>query len=183
MLSGGDMRVGFLALFLAAGLALSATTSFADRGDKSVEASLNYGTEAFGGLGGQIGVSTGFGYGLSRNLEARADLSYYRSAINQDEYNVSGTRIPIDLGVRYYYPLSQIDRNLTAYGQGAVEISFDDWVPSEYSSSRTETRFGVVLGGGAEYALAPHYGALLQLQYHVVKNSYLSTGIGMAYHF
>lgn len=177
------MKVGLLALILAAGLTLSATASFADRGDKTVEASLNYGTEAFGGLGGQIGVSGGFGYGLNRNLEARADLSYYRSARNQDDTNVAGSRVPLDLGVRYYYPLGDIDKNLSAYGQGALEVSFDDWGPGAYRPTRSETRVGVVIGGGAEYALDPHFGAVAHLQYHVIEDGYFSTGVGVAYHF
>jgi opacity protein-like surface antigen len=177
------MRVALLALIVAAGLTMSATASLADRGDKSVEASLNYGTEAFDGLGRQIGVSAGFGYGLNRNLEARADLSYYRSSTNELDTNVAGSRVPLDLGVRYYYPLGDIDRNLSAYGQGAVEFSFDDWRPGAYRPTRTETRVGVLLGAGAEYALDPHFAALLRLQYHIIEDSYLSTGIGMAYHF
>jgi opacity protein-like surface antigen len=176
------MRVMMLAVMLVTGLACS-TAAYAKEGDRSVEGSLNYGTEAFDGLRGQIGGSAGFGYDLKKNLQARADLSYFRSATNQAGTNVSGTRIPLDLGVRYYYPLPDIDNNLTAYGQGALELSFDDWVPAAYRPTKTETRVGLLIGAGAEYALDPHFSALFRLQYHIVEDSYLSTGVGMAYHF
>jgi hypothetical protein len=179
----GTMRVTVTAVVFLLGLTLSATGAIAKEGGRSVEASINYGTEAFDGLGGQIGVTAGFGYQFRNNLEGRADISYFRSSRNQMDTNVAGTRVPIDLGVRYYYPLTNIDNNLTAYGQGGLEVSFDDWVPAAFRPSKTGTRLGAVLGAGAEYAVDPHFGALFHLQYHIVEDSYLSTGIGMAYHF
>ena len=165
------------------GLILACTGAFATEGDKEIEATLNYGTESFDGLGGQFGATAGFGYQFRDNLQGRADVSYFRSGTRQGDADVTGTRVPIDLGVRYYCPLGNLDSNLTAYGQGGLEVSFDDWKSAAGLQSRSDTRLGAVLGAGAEYALAPQYGAILNLQYHIVEGGYLSAGIGMAYHF
>lgn len=160
-----------------------ATGAYAKEGDKTVEATLNYGTEAFDGLGGQFGVTAGLGYELPKNFQGRIDVSYFRSSTTEDDMNVSGTRVPIDVGVRYLYPVKEMGPNLVAYGQGALEVSFDHWTPAVGLPSKSATRFGAVIGAGAEYALDQQYGAILNLQYHIIDDSYFSAGIGMAYHF
>ncbi|MCM0083584.1 porin family protein [Geomonas sp. Red32] len=165
------------------GWVLASGQAFGKEGDTSVEASLNYGSESFDGLGGQIGVSVGGGYEFLNNLQGRVDLSYYRSSTDQGGMNVAGTRVPLDLGARYYFPLPSIDPKLAAFAQGGLEVSFDDWKPSADLPSRSSTRFGGVVGGGAEYMLDRQFGALVNLHYHIVEGGYLSTGIGMSYHF
>jgi hypothetical protein len=177
------MSVKLAVVMTLAALALTTTGALAVEGDKSVEASLNYGTEAFDGLEGQIGATAGFGYEFRNHLQGRFDLSYFRSSTNSGNMDFSGTRIPIDLGVRYLYPLPEIDKNLTAFGQGALEISFDDWKSPGDMSYRSDTRFGLLIGTGADYKLDPDYSVFANLQYHIINDSYFSTGIGMAYHF
>ncbi|HJV66277.1 MAG TPA: outer membrane beta-barrel protein [Geomonas sp.] len=160
-----------------------ATGASAKEGGKTVEATLDYGTEAFDGLGGQIGVTAGFGYELPSNFQGRVDVSYFRSSTTVDDMNVTGTRVPVDVGIRYLYPVRQLDPNLVTYGQGALEVSFDHWTAAAGFPSESATRVGAVIGAGAEYALDQQWGALLNLQYHIIEDSYFTTGIGMAYHF
>lgn len=158
-----------------------ATGAFAKEGDKTVEATLNYGTESFGGLGGQFGATAGVGYELPKNFQGRVDVSYFRSSTTVDDMNVTGTRVPIDVGARYLYPVKEV--NLIAYAQGALEVSFDHWTPANGLPSTSATRVGALIGAGAEYALDPQWGAVLNLQYHIIEDSFFSTVIGMAYHF
>ena len=99
------------------------------------------------------------------------------------DVNVAGTRVPIDLSASYLIPLDKTYRNLTLYGQAGLEVSFDRWVPAAYLPSRTDTRFGGLIGAGAEYALDANWGAVFNLRYHIVQDGYLSTGLGMSYHF
>lgn len=172
-----------LAAVMLMGAITLATAASAQEGDRAVEVSLNYGTEAFDGLGGQFGITAGYGYEFRNNLQGRVDISYFRSSTSEMDEDVSGTRVPVDFGVRYYYPLTKVDRDLTAYGQGGLELSFDDWEPAAGVPSRSRTRFGALIGAGAEYALDDQYSAVAHMQYHIISDSFFSLGIGMAYHF
>lgn len=177
------MRLSLAAVVVFAGMTLAANGAFAKEGDKSVEATLNYGTESFDGLDGQFGATVGFGYEVRDRLQGRFDVSYFRSSKDQAGMNVGGTRVPVDLGARYYYPLTRVDANLSAFGQGGIEISFDSWEPDNMSDSRSRTSFGAVIGGGVEYMLDRQFGATANVLIHAIEGSYLSTGVGMAYHF
>ena len=74
------MRIKVAAIVGIAGAMLASHAVWAKEGDKSVEASLNYGSGSFDGLGSQIGATAGFGYEFGNNLQGRVDLSYFRSS-------------------------------------------------------------------------------------------------------
>lgn len=171
---------------LAVSVALLFTFGSADakEGDTSVEATLGYATESFEGLGSQFGFTIGGGYELKGNFEGRIDLSYLKTSDFKMDMNVTGRRLPIDLGVRYYMPRPKVDENLTLFGQGALEVSFDhiDAIADDRPSA-DDTNVGLTLGGGAKYMLSPEFGATANMLYHFIKDSYLSIGVGAVYHF
>lgn len=179
------MKSTLMASVATGALLFFGTAALAGEGDRSVEATLNYGTQAYSGLEGQFGVTVGAGQFLTRNLQARADLSYLRSAVSRSGMEVTGYRIPLDLGGRYYYPVPKLDPELKLYGQAGLEISFDRRERLEMAAvtPSSDVAFGVVLGGGAEYPLSREFGASANLLYHVIEQSYLSVGAGMTYHF
>ncbi|MBJ6727643.1 outer membrane beta-barrel protein [Geomesophilobacter sediminis] len=177
------MRIKTAALITAAFLLMVASCAWAKEGDQTIEGTFNYGTEAFNDLGNQYGVTAGYGFEFRDRWQARADLSYYRTSTATMGATLTGIRVPLDLGLRYLIPLPKVNKELTAFGQGGVEISVDDWRPAVGAARTSDTRFGAVIGGGAEYALDPQFGAVVNVQYHVIEDGYLSAGIGMAYHF
>jgi opacity protein-like surface antigen len=178
--------IGKIALFMTLIGLFTASVSFAKEGDKSVEATFTYGTEVADGLGGQIGGTIGGGYEFKQNIQGRLDISYLKSDASVFGLDLSYTRVPVDLGVRYFFPISH---QLKAFGQGAIEISFDKAeialtiLNINGKASSSETHFGVALGGGAEFNVAPQIGITGNILYHVITDGYLSIGVGAAYHF
>lgn len=177
------MTTKMAAAMLFIGATFASSGAFAFEGKKSADFSLVYGTEAFNNLEGQFGARAGFGYEFLKNVQARVEISYLRSSTDMSGMNVTGTRVPIDVGIRQYYPLPRIDTDLAAFGQASLEVSFDDWHPDADSPSRGRTAIGGVIGAGAEYLLDRNWGAVANVQYHIIQDSFFSTGIGLAYHF
>ncbi|GFO57321.1 hypothetical protein GMSM_43280 [Geomonas sp. Red276] len=163
-------------------LLLVSGTALAMEGARSVEAALSFGTEAFDGLGGEWGATLAGGAKLRSDLQARAELSYYRASTAKGDVDLTATRVPIDLDLRYLVPLERIDPELSAFGEGGIEVSFDHWHPAP-DASRSETRFGGIVGAGLHYALPQNYSAFIRLDYRVIEDSYLTAGIGLGYSF
>lgn len=177
------MKSGAAAFLAVISLLFAATMSHAQTGNTSVEGTLNYGTEAFDGVGSQFGATVGFGYLFLERLQGRVDVSYLRSGKSVGDGEATGSRVPIAFGLRYLQPLPKVDSDLTVFGQGGFEVSFDRRTPGGGGSSGDRTSVGALLGCGAEYALAPGFGAVANLAFHIIDDPFLSLGVGMAYHF
>jgi hypothetical protein len=74
------------------------------------------------------------------------------------------------MSLRYLHPLKD---KITLLGQGGLEFSVDDAV----------NQIGLVLGGGAEFAVAPQVGIVSMINFHFVPGGYATWSVGAAYHF
>jgi hypothetical protein len=165
-------------------MALMTTSAFAKEGDSSVDAMFTYGTESFEGLGSQLGATVGAGYEVMDKLQLRLDAGFVTSDKSGAGVTVRGTRIPVDLGVRYLLP-GVICNKLTVYGQGALEVSFDRSKIDSGTGKQTayDTNVGAVVGGGLEYGVTPWLGIGGNVLYHAIDSGYLTLGAGAAFHF
>ena len=164
------MKVSLRIVVSVAALTLCAAAfspAFAKQGEKSVEISGDIATEPAGNVGATAGFTAGVGYEIMDDLQVRGDLSYY----SWDGFE----RIPIVVGARKYFPTPF--RELKAFGQGGLEVSFDN------SDADDDTRVGVNLGGGVEYTIAPRFTIGSDLRFHVIKHWYTTIGFGLGYHF
>ncbi|MCM0082269.1 hypothetical protein L4X63_11780 [Geomonas sp. Red32] len=66
-------------------------------------------------------------------------------------------------------------------GERSVEAALS--LGTAPGTSRSETRFGGIIGAGLQYALPQNYFTFLRLDYHVIEDSYLTAGIGLGYSF
>jgi hypothetical protein len=145
--------------------------AFAKQGEMAAEISGDVATEPAGNLGATAGFTAGFGYEIVDDLQLRGDISYYRWTDGGFDFD----RVPLVIGARKYFPTPL--RELKAFGQGGLEISFDD------TSFKDETNAGVALGGGVEYGIAPHFSIGSDIRFHFIKDWYTTIGFGLGYHF
>ena len=90
-----------------------------------LDASIGYGSGP-NDFDAGFGFNFGGGYTLSsidRNLQARAEIGYYNFGRDVLGNSLDFTRIPFDIGARYYIPVAE---RLKLFGQAALEMSFDD---------------------------------------------------------
>jgi opacity protein-like surface antigen len=149
--------------------------AMARQGEMAVEISGDVATEPKGDFGATAGFTAGFGYEIIDELQLRGDVSYYRWS----DDGIDLDRVPLVIGARKYYqtPL----RELKAFGQGGLEISFDN--SNKLWPSRDDTNVGVALGGGIEYTIAPKFTVGSDLRFHIINNWYTTIGFGLGYHF
>ncbi len=169
---------------------VAASPAFAKEGDKALDLTLDVATEPVTGFGSTVGFTVGGGYEIIDNLQARIDLSYYNWS--QDvgfpgfvSESISVTRIPLDLGARYYIQLPP--KGLSVYPLAALEISFDSFetaLPFGFGKhSVDEVNAGVVMGGGVDYALTKEFSVGANLKGHILSDSYVTLGFGGTFHF
>lgn len=172
---------------------IAATPAFARQGDKALDLTLDVATEPATGFGSTVGFTAGGGYEVADNLQVRGDISYYNWSqdvvvpgfgfVPNISESFSYTRIPLDVGVRYFFQLPPKD--LKVYAQGELEISFDSVDTSVFGVKETanDVHAGVVLGGGVDYALSKEFSIGANLKGHIITDGYVTLGFGGSYHF
>jgi len=132
------------------------------------------------------GLTFGAGYmlnNISRDLQARIDISYFPFEQDVANTNVDYTRVPINISGRYYIPLR--DR-LNLFAEAGLEVSFDE---AEFvdvlgvKHSESDTNWGVTPGFGAEYFVSQDMSIFALGRFHVITDDYFSTHFGAAFHF
>jgi len=150
------------------------------------DVSLDVAGEPDSGFGNAFGPTFGLGMDIGNDLQARGDLSYFHWSHTVTGLDLSYTRIPIVGSLRKYFSVPA-DKKLKPFVQGGMGISFDSvdaavGAPAA-RSSKSDVHFGLVLGGGAEYALNDRLGAQAMLKYNIETDAYYTFGLGLAYHF
>jgi len=177
-----------IALFaLAAIVLLSLTTAaFAKEASSQqmeIDASLVVASAPASGFDTGLGVTFGAGVMVDKNLQARAEFSYFSWSATEFGVSVDYTRVPIFGGVRYFIPTQ--DNKLKVYVEGGLEISFDSVevaVPG-FRSSESDVHLGLVPGAGIEVKINPNLGIMAGFRWHLITDDYLTFQGGLAYHF
>jgi Opacity protein and related surface antigens len=149
---------------------------FAQKDAKSVNFSLNYGTEIESvGIGGQ------FTYNLSERFRVAPDFTYFLENNNWKEWD-------LNLNAHYLFPLN--DSKITIYpiaGFILTHWSFDDGTEagSNKPTSLSATKVGFNLGGGMQYAFSNTFFFRGELKYNSTSEYYNQTVIsaGLGFNF
>ena len=166
------------------------TTAFAKEASSQqveIDASLVLATAPASGFDTGVGVTFGAGVMLpqiDKNLQARAEFSYFSWSATEFGFSVDYTRVPIFGGARYFLPTQ--DDKLKFYVEGGLEISFDTVeaaVPFSGTSSETDVHLGIVPGAGLEVKVSPNLGIVAGLRWHLITDDYWTLQGGVAYHF
>ncbi len=155
--------------------------------EAEIDASLVVATAPASGFDTGIGVTVGAGKmfpQIDRNFQGRVELSYLSWSATEFGFDVTFTRVPLDLGARYFIPTSNADVKI--YVQGMLELSFDKeetGVPFFGTVSASTTNLGVVPGAGIDYRINPNLSIVADVRAHLISGSYLTLQGGVAYHF
>ncbi len=169
--------------------AKTARTSYgtSEAGDFEIDGSFAFATGP-GAFDTGYGLNFGAGYTLSsidRNLQVRADLSYFDFSYTPFGYgyDLSYTRVPFTVSGRYYLPV--IDQ-LRVFAQAGLETSIDDFdYIDEFGRkhSKSEVNLGISPGVGVDFLINPNVSVFALGRWHLISDSYFSMQFGAAYHF
>lgn len=123
----------------------------------------------------------------SKNMKFRGDIGYFHWEDDVSGVDLDYTRIPMFIGMRYYYPVQKMNRRgLDIFGEGGGELSIDD--EESYSTGRgkrsdDEITIGFALGGGIQYSFTDLLCAGAHLRYHAVSDDYFTLGAYIGLNF
>ncbi len=152
-----------------------------------VDGSLVLASSPASGFDTGYGVTFGFGTmlpQLNRDLQGRVEISYFTWSASEFGVSVDFTRIPIDVGGRFYLPVGS--QNMKVFVQGMAELSFDTVeanVPFFGKTSASETHFGIVPGAGIDIKLSPGLSFVADARWHIITDDYFTIQAGVAAHF
>ncbi len=158
-----------------------------EAGDFEIDGSFAFATGP-GDFDSGYGLNFGAGYTLSaidKNLQVRADLSYFDFSYSYDlyGYDLSYTRVPFTVSGRYYFPV--IDR-LKVFAQAGLEMSIDNFDYVDVfgdKHSKSEVNLGISPGVGVDYLINRNLSVFAVGRWHLISDSYFSMQFGAAYHF
>lgn len=126
---------------------------------------------------------------ISKNMQFRADLSYFKwDHTAFDVIKLKYTRVPIFVGLRYLFPLSN---GFNAFLEGGPEISFDKYevavqypswraghITYEWKTDQTSSmRFGGGVGAGIQYNFANRFYGGIHARYNAITDWYYRIGL------
>ncbi len=170
----------------ATAFAKSARSSGSSEGAE-IDGSLVLATAPASGFDAGIGVTFGFGAMLpqiNRDLQGRAEISYFSWSATQFGVDVSYTRIPFDVGGRFFLPAGS--EQVKVFVQGMLELSFDKAeanIPGLGKTSASDTHLGIVPGAGIELKLSPGLSFVADARWHLITDDYFTVQAGLAAHF
>ena len=155
----------------------------------SIDVAGIFGSEPSDGLGSTFGFGIGAGKEMEENVQVRVDINYYNWSENEGGVDSEYRRIPIFFGSRYLQPMERI----RLYGEAGLEISFDKAKAGmtigsgsysvSASAEESEIHFGLTPGFGVEYDISDNLTAGLNLRYHIITDSYFTTGMSIGYNY
>ncbi|MBR5029581.1 MAG: porin family protein [Muribaculaceae bacterium] len=153
----------FLAFVVVAIMGVSAAS--AQKGAMAVGGNLLYGSEI-----NSIGIGAKFQYGILENLRGEASFNYY--------FQNKGFRMwDLNANAHYLFDIAPKFRAYPLAGLTVVNKSYSDVDDSV-------TRFGLNLGGGCEYDVAPNVVLNAEFKYSIVSTIDQAVfGIGAVYKF
>ncbi len=168
------------------------TGSSSSQPDMEVDGSLVLASSPASGFDTGYGVTFGFGTmlpQLNKDLQGRVEISYFTWSASEFGVDVDYTRIPIDVGGRFYLPAGS--QNLKVFVQGMLELSFDKVevavsnfpFPGTTKASESETHLGLVPGAGIDIKLSPGLSFVADARWHIITDNYFSIQAGLAAHF
>ncbi|MDR3061006.1 MAG: porin family protein [Dysgonamonadaceae bacterium] len=146
---------------------------FAQKGEKAIGASINYGSEI-----GSLGFGGHFYYNVTDHFRLAPDITYFLKNDHLNEWDVN-------LNVHYLFP---IEDKLTIYPVAGFLITH--WSADlainvgGLSISAAETKFGINFGGGVQYNLTKTVFLKGELKYCFVSDfdqAVITAGIGFKF--
>src|SRR5574337_156169 len=174
------ITLAFLSFFL---VTTMATTAFAagrpDHGIYEIDGSFGFATGP-GDFDSGPGFNFGAGYMLGSvdNLQGRIDVGLYTFDRNFAGSTLNFNRVPLVIGARYYFPVSEPFR---LFAQAGIETSFDSFdelTAFGFKQSKDEVNLGFTPGGGAELFVNPDLSIFALGRIHLVTDHYASLEFG-----
>lgn len=165
----------------------------------SIDGTLSLATDPTESMFGLTDLTLGIGLGLSADisqdssktgkLQFRGDFIYYDWDVDAYFFDVSYERVPLFLGVRYFFPMD--NGSVGVFVEGGLEISFDKVEVPFYNPffglfgkvEDDETNLGITPGIGIEVPIQDNLYFGSNLRFHFISDSYASLGVTLGYRF
>ena len=143
--------------------------AFAQKGIQAAGVSLNYGTEI-----SSIGLGVKYQYNITNDIRLEPSINYFFGHNKKDQYDINAT-------AHYLLPMASNIRLYPLAGLTYVKRRED----LENSKDKImRNRFGLNLGGGAEFDITDELMMNFELKYQCVRNFGQAVfSIGLAYMF
>lgn len=157
------------ALFVCAG---AFAQSF--RGEKSAGISINYGTEIE-----TVGFGFNFNYNITDEIRLNPNFTYF---LKKNDVNIWD----VNVDVNYLFDIAPWFK---AYPVAGLSLATAHWSviytapgSNHVKSKSNETRFGVNIGAGFEYDIAPDWAVNFQIKYRIMSDiDQAVIGVGVLY--
>lgn len=159
-------------LFLLAAV-LCFSVANAQKGQMAAGVNLNFGLAYEVGSYNNIGLGAKFQYSLSDHFRLEPAFTYYLKKDNLSMWDLM-------VNCHYLFPLAQDRLNLYPIaGLGVLGAK-----ASALGYSASTTKFGINLGGGAEYKISQSIALGVELKYQIVADyGHLALQLGVTYLF
>ena len=143
--------------------------AFAQKGIQAAGVSLNYGTEI-----SSIGLGVKYQYNITDNIRLEPSINYFFENKGTDMFDINATAhylVPMASNIRLY-PLAGL-----TYARWAFDLGND-------GAEITHSKFGLNLGGGAEFDITNELMMNFELKYQCVSDfNQAIFRVGLAYMF
>ena len=143
--------------------------AFAQKGIQAAGVSLNYGTEI-----SSIGLGVKYQYNITDNIRLEPSINYFFENKGTDMFDINATAhylVPMASNIRLY-PLAGL-----TYARWAFVLGND-------GAEITHSKFGLNLGGGAEFDITNELMMNFELKYQCVSDfNQAIFSVGLAYMF
>ena len=143
--------------------------AFAQKGIQAAGVNLNYGTEI-----SSIGLGVKYQYNITNNIRLEPSINYFFENDGVDMFDINATAhylFPMASNIRLY-PLAGL-----TYARWAADFGTD-------GAEITHSKFGLNLGGGAEFDITDELMMNFELKYQCVSDfNQAIFSIGLAYMF
>lgn len=155
-----------MSLFLLLILAVS-LNGFAQKNEKAIGLNLGYGSEIK-----SVAIGAKFNYGITDQIRVSPSFNYFLEKdglsaweVNADVHYLFNVAPKVSV-----YPLAGLTFTGWTFDWGGMFEDLEGFEIEEESTSNTETKLGVNLGGGIGYRVTNNIGIGLELKYSVISD-------------
>lgn len=155
-------------LVLASMMLIGAGTTFAQKGQHAIGGNIAYGSEIE-----SLGIGVKYQYNITDQFRLEPSTTYFFGSNNW-------SMLDVNCNLHYLFPIAP---SVTLYPLGG--LTFTNWSVDLDGGSLNKDKFGVNLGGGAEFALNRDWALNMELKYQILGDSFDQAvfNVGVVYKF
>lgn len=145
------------------------SNALAQKGIQSAGVHLSYGTEI-----SSIGLGVKYQYNITDNIRLEPSINYFFENDGADMFDINAT-------AHYLFPMAS---NVRLYPLAGLTFARWGWDLGNDGAEVTKSKFGVNLGGGAEFDISKEFMLNFEVKYQLVSDfDQAIFSLGIAYMF